>query len=50
MEDREQLAVDPLESLLIDGPGKHTYVSSLLREEERAQLHQVPQANANVFA
>ena len=50
MEDREQLAVDPLESILIGGPGKYTYVSSLITEEERAQLQQILQANADVFA
>ena len=35
MKDREQLAVDPLESILVGEPGKYTYVSSLLTEEER---------------
>ena len=50
MEDREQLAVDPLESILINGPSKYTYVSSLLIKEKRAQLCQILQANADVFA
>ena len=50
MEDREHLAVDPLESILIGGPSKCTYVSSLLLEEERARLLQILQANADVFA
>ena len=50
MEDREQLAVDPLESILISGLGKCTYVSSLLSGEERARLQQILQANADVFA
>ena len=49
MEDKEQLAVDPLESKLIGGPGKCTYVSSLLSGEERARLHQILQANVDVF-
>ena len=49
MEDREQLAVDPMESILIGGPGKCTYVSSLLFGEERARLKQILQANADVF-
>ena len=44
------MAVDPLESILIGGPGKYTYVSSLLTEEERAQLQQTLQANIDVFA
>ena len=50
MEDRERLAVDPLESILIGGPGKNSYISSFLTGEERAQLQQVLQANADVFA
>ena len=50
MEDKEQLVVDPLESILIGGPSKCTYVSSFLSEEERAQLQQILQANADVFA
>ena len=49
MEDKEQL-VDPLESILIDGPDKYTYVSSLMSIEERAQLQQILQANADVLA
>ena len=50
LEDREQLTVDPLESMLIDGPGICTYVSSCLTEEERARLQEVLKANADVFA
>ena len=50
MEDREQSVVDPLESILIDGPSKCTYVSSVLFEEERARLQQILQANVNIFA
>ena len=50
MEDKEQLAVDPLESILISEPCRNTYVSSLLIEEERVQLQQILQANADVFA
>ena len=49
MEDKEQLAVDPLESIFIGEPGRYTYVSSLLTEEERAQIQQILQANADVF-
>ena len=44
------MVVDPLESILIGGPSKCTYISSLLSEEERAQLQQILQANADVFA
>ena len=49
-EDREQLVMDPLESILLGGPGKHTYVSSLLSEEEKEQLRQVFLSNINIFA
>ena len=34
MEDMEYLVINPLESILIGGPSKCTYVSSLLNEEE----------------
>ena len=44
------MAVDPLESMLIGSPDICTYVSSLLTEEERAQLQQVLKANVDVFA
>ena len=50
MEDREQLAMDPLESMLLGGSDKHTYVSSLLSEEEKEQLRQVLLSNIVVFA
>ena len=49
MEDKEQLVVDPLESILIGGPDKYTYVSSLMTKEDRAQLQQILQANTDVF-
>ena len=44
------MAVDPLESMLIDGLNRGTYVSSLLTKEERARLQEVLKANADVFA
>ena len=44
------MAVDPLESMIIDGPDRGTYVSSLLTEEERARLQEVLKANTDVFA
>ena len=44
------MAVYTLESILIGGPDKCTYISSLLSEEERARLQQILQANADVFA
>ena len=49
-EDREQLAMDPQESILLGGPDKHTYVSSLLSEEKKEQLRRVLLGNINVFA
>ena len=50
MEDKEQLVVDPWESILIGRPGRNTYISSLLTGEKRAQLQQILQVNADVFA
>ena len=44
------MAVDPLESMLIGGPGRCTYISSLLTIKERARLQEVLKANADVFA
>ena len=44
------MAVDPLESMIIDGPDRGTYVSSLLTEEERARLQEVLKANTDVFS
>ena len=34
----------------LDGPDRCIYISTLLSEEEKAQLHRVIQYNANVFA
>ena len=42
--------MDPLESILLSGPDKHTYVSSLLSEEEKEQLLQVLLGTIDVFA
>ena len=42
--------MDPLESILLVGPDKHTYVSSLLSKEEKEQLRQFLLGNINVFA
>ena len=44
------MAVDPLESMLIGGPDRCTYISSLLIEEERDRLQEVLQTNADLFA
>ena len=42
--------MDPLESILLGGSNKHTYVSSLLSEEEKEKLWQVFLGNIDVFA
>ena len=42
--------MDPLESILLGGQDKHTYVSSLLSEEEKERLQQVLLCNIDVFA
>ena len=44
------LAVDPLETVSLDGSDKCVYISTLLSEEEKAQLHQVIQFNADEFS
>ena len=42
--------MDPLEKVMLDGPEKFTYVSSLLSNEEREQLQLVLLNNIDVFA
>ena len=42
--------MDPLESILPGGSDKHTYVNSLLSEEEKEQLRQVLLDNVDIFA
>ena len=49
MEDRERLAVDPLESMSLAKPDKSTYVSSLLFGAEKEQIQQVLLHNMDVF-
>ena len=44
------MAVDPLETTFLDGPDICIYISTLLSEEEKAQLCQVIQLNVDVFA
>ena len=41
--------MDPLESILLGGPDKHSYVSSLLSGEEKERLQQVLLCNNDVF-
>ena len=42
--------MDPLESMLLGGPEKHTYVSSILSRKEKEQLRHVFLCNIDVFA
>ena len=50
MEDKERLAVDPLESMSLAEPDKSTHVSSLLSVTEKEQIQQVLLHNMDVFA
>ena len=50
MEDKEQLAVDPLESMPLPEPDKSTYISSLISDAEKEQIQQVMLQNMDVFA
>ena len=50
MEEKDPLAMDPLEKVTLDRPEKFTYVSYLLSNEEREQLQLVLLNNINVFA
>ena len=42
--------MDPLEKVMLDGPKKFTYASSLLSDEEIEQLRLVLLNNVDVFA
>ena len=42
--------MDPLEKVMLDGPEKFTYITSLLSNEEREQLQYVLFHNIDVFA
>ena len=50
MEDRERLAVDPLESMSLAESDKSTYVSSLISNAVKEQIQQVLLHNMDVFA
>ena len=50
MEEKDPLAMDPLETVVLDGPEKFTYVISLLSSKEREQLQSVLLRNIDVFA
>ena len=49
VEDKDSLAVDPLEKVTLDGLEKFTYISSLLSNEEREQLQLMLLNNIDVF-
>ena len=49
MEENDPLAVDHLETVVLDGPEKFTYVNTLLSSKEKEQLRRVLLGNANVF-
>ena len=50
MEEKDPLVVDPLETVVLDGPKKFTYFSSLLSNEEKEQLQCILLRNIDVFA
>ena len=50
MEDRGQLAINPLELMSLVEPDKSTYVSSLLSVTKKEQIQQVMLHNMDVFA
>ena len=48
-EEKDPLVVEPLEKVVLDGPEKFTYVSSLLSSEENERLQCVLLQNIDVF-
>ena len=50
MEERDLLAVDPLQNVMLDGLEKFCYASSLLSSEEKEQLRLMLINNVDVFA
>ena len=50
MEEKESLALDPLEIVALEGPKKFTFVSSLLSSEEKEHLQHILLRNIYVFA
>ena len=50
MEEKDPLVVDPLEAVVLDGPEKFTYVSTLLSSEEKDHLRRVLLGKTDVFA
>ena len=50
MEEKDLLAMDPLEVITLDGLEKFTYVNTLLSNEKKEQLQHVLLGNADVFS
>ena len=50
MEEKDILAMDPLEKVILDGPKKFTYISSLPSNEERERLRLILLNNIDAFA
>ena len=50
MEEKDPLAVNPLEKVTLNKLEKFTYVSSLLSNEEREQLQLILSNNVDIFA
>ena len=49
-EEKDPLAVDPLETVVLDGPEKFSYISFLLSSEEKEQLQCILLRNVDMFA
>ena len=50
MEEKDPLAVNPLEKVMLDGLEKFTYASSLMTDDEKEQLRLALLSNIDVFA
>ena len=49
MKEKDLLAVDPLEKVMLDGPEKFAYANSLLIDDEKEQLRLALLSNIDVF-
>ena len=49
MEERDLLAMDPLEKVMLDGLERFTYASSIMYSDEKEQLRLVLLSNVDVF-
>ena len=50
MQEKDLLAMDPLEKVTLDRPKKFTYISSLMSNEKRERLRLMLLNNIDVFA